>query len=126
MNFEKAYTELLAGRKIRRKEWEYYKHLRLVDGTVKTFHQETTSFYTNASVLITKEWTVIDGDGKKLSFIETLEPLKQKKGIRNDEMSEDSFIFIDSNNEFAMCKAVECQFMPTFRCLCSSDWEILK
>lgn len=126
MNFDKAYTELMAGKRIRRKEWTRYTHMRLVEGKIKTFQTETNSFYTDAQHLFANDWTVIDGDGKKITFVEAVEELKQKKGIRHEGMELDSFIFIDNNNHFAICKAVEFQFMPTFKCLCSNDWEVLK
>lgn len=124
MNFEKAHKELLSGKKIRRKEWEPYMHLRLVNDAVKTFRGENISFYGNANLLLSKDWMVVDGDAKKLSFLEALEELKQKKAITRDEAM-DSFIFVDNGN-LAMCRAVEYEFMPTFKCLCSTDWEIMK
>jgi hypothetical protein len=124
MNFEKAHKELLSGKKIRRKEWEPYMHLRLINDVIKTFRGENISFYGNANLLLSKDWLVVDGDGKKLTFLEALEELKQKKAItRYEEL--DSFIFIDNGN-LAMCRQVEYEFMPTFKCLCSTDWEVMK
>lgn len=125
MNFEKAYKELLAGKKIRRKEWDPFTHLRLIDGVLKTFESEVTSFYTDVGVLITDGWTVVDGDGMQLSFIDALEALKQKKCITREAMG-DAFIFIDNDGQFATCRPVAYHFMPTFKCLCSTDWEIMK
>jgi hypothetical protein len=124
MNFDKAHKELLAGKKIRRKEWEPYMHLRLINDAIKTFRGENISFYGNANLLLSKDWLVVDGDGRKLSFLEALEELKQKKAITRDETL-DSFIFVDNGN-LAMCRQVEYEFMPTFKCLCSNDWEIMK
>jgi hypothetical protein len=124
MNFEKAHKELLAGKKIRRKEWEPYMHLRLISDAIKTFRGENISFYGNANLLLSKDWLVVDGDGKKLTFLEALEELKQKKAITRDE-GLDSFIFVDNGN-LAMCRQVEYEFMPTFKCLCSTDWEVMK
>lgn len=124
MNFDKAHKELLVGKKIRRKEWEPYMHLRLINDAIKTFRGENISFYGNANLLLSKDWLVVDGDGRKLSFLEALEELKQKKAITRDEAL-DSFIFVDNGN-LAMCRQVEYDFMPTFKCLCSNDWEIMK
>lgn len=124
MNFEKAHKELLAGKKIRRKEWEPYMHLRLIDDHVKTFKGENVSFYGYPDLLISHEWIVVDGDGKKLNFLEALEELKQKKAISQVDKT-DCFIFVDNGN-LALCRQVEYEFMPTFKCLCSNDWEIMK
>lgn len=124
MNFDKAHKELLAGKKIRRKEWEIFMHLRLMDGVVKTFKAENVHFYTNSNLLISKGWRVVDGDGKELTFPEAVEELKLKKSITNDSLN-DGFIFIDQGN-LALCRPVEYDFMPSFKCLCSSDWEVVK
>lgn len=124
MNFEKAHKELLAGKKIRRKEWEPYMHLRLINDHVKTFKGENVSFYGYPDLLISHEWIVVDGDGKKLNFLEALEELKQKKAISQVDKT-DCFIFVDNGN-LALCRQVEYEFMPTFKCLCSNDWEVMK
>lgn len=124
MNFDKAHKELLAGKKIRRKEWEPYMHLRLINEHIKTFKGENISFYGYPDLLISCNWLVVDGDGKNLTFLEALEELKQKKAITR-EGKEDSFIFVDNGN-LAMCRQVEYEFMPTFKCLCSTDWEVMK
>lgn len=124
MNFEKAHKELLAGKKIRRKEWEPNMHLRLVGENIKTFKGETTYFYSDGNLLLSKGWKVVDGDAKELSFLEALEELKLKKYITRDGM-DDGFLFID-NGQFAVCKPIEYAFMPTFKCLCSNDWELMK
>ena len=124
MIFDKAYKELLNGKKIRRREWEHLMHLRLIGEDVKAFKGEITNFYNNPNFLLSKQWMVVDGDGSKLSFIEALEELKQKKCITREDMI-DSFIFVDNGN-LALCRPVEYEFMPTFKCLCSQDWEIMK
>lgn len=124
MNFEKAHKELLAGKKIRRKEWEAFQHLRLIDGRVKTFKGENINFYGYPDLLLSNEWQVVDGDGKKLSFVEALEELKLKKAITHSERP-NCFIFVD-NGHLALCREIEYDFMPDFKCFCSNDWEIMK
>lgn len=128
MQFEKAYQELLKGKKIRRKEWEHFMHLRYQNGNVKTYKGEYTHFYNTSNIIMSNDWIVIDGDGKALTFLEALEELRQKKKITSKKMIEDNidaFLFIDKN-QFAMCKAVEFDFMPTFECFNAVDWEIMK
>lgn len=125
MNFDKAYKELMLGKKIRRKEWDALMHLRLIDGIVKAFHGETHSYYDKCEILTTDKWKVVDGDGKELTFIEAIEELKLKKSIRKDNWVEDAFLFVDKD-QLAFCKPVEFDFMPTWKCLTNSDWEILK
>lgn len=127
MNFEKAYAALLKGKKIRRREWDPYMHLRFIDGDVKTYKGEYTQFYNNAKILISIGWKVLDEEGDYLNFLEALEQLKNKKKLTNLEWIEnnqDKFIFIDQN-QIVMCTAVEFDFMPTFQCMTSNDWEIL-
>lgn len=124
MNFEKAHKELLSGKKIRRKEWDHLMHLRLVGKDIKTFKGEVTNFYGNTNILISSKWKVVDGDGTELTFLEALEALKQKQCITREDIA-DGFIFVD-NNQLAYCKPIEYDFMPTFKCLCSNDWEIMK
>ncbi len=124
MNFEKAYKELLLGKKIRRKDWEPLMHLRLMDGEVKTFKGENINFYGSSDILISTGWRVVDGDGTGLTFIEALEELKLKKAITRDELKE-GFIFVDQGS-LALCRPIEYIFMPSFKCLCSLDWEIIK
>lgn len=125
MKFADAHKELLAGKKIRRKEWESLMHLRLVDGIVKAFKGEYTSFYDKPEILVSNKWLVVDGDGKELSFIEALEELKAGKCITREDWITDSFIFVDKN-QLAICKPVEFDFMPTWACLQNNDWSVLK
>lgn len=125
MNFEKAHKELLSGKKIRRKEWEPLMHMRMVEGEVVTFRGEYSSFYQNPNILISNKWKVVDGDDKELTFLEALEELKNRKSIRMDVWDSDCFLFIDKN-QFACCKPVEFDFMPSYLELLAQDWEILK
>lgn len=124
MNFEKAFKELLAEKKIRRKEWEAFMHLKLHDGIVKTFKGEYTNFNADADILISKGWLVIDGDGVELTFLEVIEQLKNKKSITHKDWVE-QFIFVDAD-QIALCRSVAFEFMPTYKCLCSTDWEVMK
>jgi len=128
MNFDKAHKELLAGKKIRRKEWEPLMHMRIIDGHVKTFKGEYTNFYKDADIITTSGWLVVDGDNTELTFVEAIEQLKAKKQLTHKnwlEEQSDKFIFID-HNRIAMCKSVEFEFMPTWPCLNSDDWQIMK
>lgn len=125
MNFEKAHKELLSGKKIRRKEWDPLMHMKMVEGEVVTFRGEYSNFYQNPNILISNKWKVVEGDNKELSFLEALEELKNKKSIRLDSWQEDSFLFIDKN-QFAYCKPVQFDFMPSYQELLAQDWEILK
>lgn len=128
MNFEKAFNELKDGKKIRRKDWENLMHMRIIDGHVKTFQGEYTNFYSEADILISNGWLVVDGDGTELNFIQALEELKAKEFLTHKEWLEDKtdkFIFID-NGQIACCRSIEFVFMPTYKCLCATDWEILK
>lgn len=128
MQFEKAYKELLKGKKIRRKEWETFMHLRFQNNEVKAYKGDYTHFYNNANILISDDWMVLDGDGKVLSFLESIEELKNKKKLTNKKWLEeklDKFIFI-ADNQFTMCTAVEYEFMPTWEDLMSSDWEVMQ
>jgi hypothetical protein len=124
MIFEKAHKELMAGKKIRRKEWDPMMHLRMVGENIKAFRGEVTNFYNNPNFLQSKDWIVVDGDGTKLSFIEALEELKLKKSITNEVM-QDEFIFVDNGN-LVYCKPVEYDFMPTWKCMNATDWELMK
>lgn len=124
MNFEKAYKELIAGKKIRRKEWERLKYLHLRDGEVVAYQGEYTHFYQSPSVLISSGWRIVDGDGTSMVFVEALEELRNKKCITRDDMG-DGFLFIDSD-QITLCKPVEFVFMPSWKCLNSDDWCVMK
>lgn len=124
MNFEKAMKELYAGKKIRRKEWGHLMHLRFIDGKVIAFRGEITQFNEDPNLLITTGWKVVDGDGTTMTFIEAIEQLKAKKCMTQDNMGE-AFIFIDNDN-VALCKPVEFNFMPTWKCINSDDWSVMK
>lgn len=126
MKFSEAHKELLAGKKIRRKEWETLEHLRIVDGKVKAFRGEYTNFYDKAEILTSTKWLVVDGDGKELTFLEALDELKAKRSITREDWPKDSFIFVDKGQELAVCKPVEFEFMPTWACFNANDWELLK
>ena len=68
MNFDKAHKELLAGKKIRRKEWEKLKYLQIKDDQVVAYQGEYTNFYPGSTVLISKGWRVVDGDGSTMEL----------------------------------------------------------
>src|SRR5665213_2045922 len=119
MNFDKAYKELLSGKKIRRKEWEPLMHLRIIDDKVTAFRGETLSYYAGCEILSSKDWMVVDGDGTKLTFVEGIEEMKLKKCLTKEEWG-DGFLFVDKD-QLAMCRPVQFDFMPTWACLCNSD-----
>lgn len=129
MNFDKAYKELIAGKKIRRKEWEPLMHMRIINGCVKTYKGEYTNFYADASVIISNGWIIVaDDDKKELNFLQAIEALRNKLVITHKDWLEektDKFIFID-HDKIALCKSVEFEFMPTWKCLNSDDWQIMK
>lgn len=125
MNFENAHKKLLEGKKIRRKDWEPFMHLSLSGGEVKTFRSETSNFYSHTSMLISNGWRVVDGDGKDLSFIDALEELRNKKHIDREEWQCNKFIFVD-HDAIVACYAVEYEFMPSYKDMISTDWELLK
>lgn len=124
MNFDKAVIELMKGKKIRRKEWEKLRYLQVNDGKVIAFQGEYTQFYNDPGILLSTGWKVLDGDGALMTFVEAIEILKLKKCITKEDMGE-AFIFIDNDN-LTMCKPVPFMFMPTWKCLGSNDWEIIK
>jgi len=129
MNFEKAYNEMLKGKKIRRKSWEKLSHIKYFpstkdqDGTIRTYSSKIDNFHCDASILISKQWSVINGDGKELTFLEALEELKNKKEITN-KLWANQFLFLDGDH-FACCSAVESGWMPSYKCLMANDWEVM-
>lgn len=124
MNFDKAIKELIAGKKIRRKDWEELRYLQMDEGKVIAYQGEYTEFYNDADVLLSTGWLVVDGDGTSMTFVEAIEHLRAKKCITKESMGE-SFIFINHEN-LTMCKPVPFMFMPTWKCLGSQDWEVMK
>jgi hypothetical protein len=125
MNFEKAYKEILEGKKIRRKSWEPLMHLALADGNIKAFRGEHSNFYGDLKMIMQSGWKVVGGDEKHITFVQALEELKNKKWITNETWGENIFIFLDGE-KFAICRPVEYEFMPDFKCFCSQDWEVMK
>jgi hypothetical protein len=125
MNFEKAYRELLQGKNIRRKAWEPLMCLSFVDGSIRAFRGEHSNFYGDLTMLMAGGWKVLDGDNKEITFIEAIEELKNKKWITNVKWGDHIFIFVDGE-KLAICKPVEYDFMPSFKCFCSQDWEVMK
>lgn len=123
MNYAKAYEELMKGKKVRRKEWEPTMHLCLVKDVVKSFRGEYVSFYTMPNIITSDGWLVV-GDDKKISFTEALEELKNKKCVTREEYG-DGYLFIDKD-QLAICRPVEFEFMPTWKCFNALDWEIIK
>ncbi len=129
MNFREAYQELLADKKIRRREWEHFMHMRLVSNEVLTFKGEYSNFDSDATIIVSDGWVVAgtDHQRKGMKFIDALDELKARKSITNlkwiDQKLE-QFIFID-DSKIVICKEVEFDFMPTYQCLCSNDWEIM-
>lgn len=126
MNFNKAHKELLNGERIRRKEWEPLMHMFINEkkDNIITYRGEHTAFYANSSFLLSDGW-ILEGSEKELSFLEALDLLKMKAKLTHKSWRPHEFIFVDGD-KFALCKAVEYPFMPSYKDFCSSDWEILK
>lgn len=126
MNFTKAYKELMAGEKIRRKGWEKYLHIQLVEKEAIVFKGEINNFYTDASVITSNDWMVRhQEDNKKYTFIEALDLLKQGNILKREDWETDTFLFV-SDNQLVICHKVRYDFMPSYEDLMSTDWEILK
>lgn len=124
MNFENAMKELLEGKKIRRKEWEPFMHLKIIDDLVQTFRGENIEFFADAKVLISTGWRLFgDGNGC-FDFVHAVAELKLNKTVTH-EMLEGGYLFID-HGKLAICRPIQYSFMPTFKDLCSNDWEIMK
>lgn len=124
MNFEKAFKDLKAGKRIRRKEWEPLQFMVMEDKKIVTYRGEYSNFYGDVNLMLDEGWYV-DGEDKDLNFVEVVEALKIKQKVRNRKWNPDCFIFIDKD-KIAICKPVAYEFMPTYQCFCASDWEILK
>ena len=124
MNFEKIFIELTKGKKIRRKNWEPLMHMKIVNGEIITYKGESFHMHSDAKILLTKDWSLVDDDSKKFPFVEALNELKQKKYITHESLN-GGYVFID-NNTLAICKPIEYMFMPTFEDLCAIDWETMK
>jgi hypothetical protein len=124
MNFENASKELFEGKKIRRKEWEHFMHLKIVDDLVQTFKGENITFFGDAKILTTHGWRVVGWDGEPMSFVQSLEQLKQKKSVTHDIL-DGGFLFVDQGN-LAICRPVKYDFMPSYKDFCSNDWEVVK
>jgi len=128
MNFEKAHENLMKGAKIRRKEWEPLMYLHYQKDHVRAYKGDYTSFYTDADIMISNDWKVVNGDGRLLTFVEVLEELKSKKWITRHKWEEEGrsrYIFVDKD-QLATCEPVEFEFMPIYKDLCANDWEIMK
>lgn len=123
MNYAKAYELLLEGKKIRRKEWEPLLHLKLIEGKVKAFRGEYNGFYTTPDILTSTQWKVV-GQDETLTFVEALEELKNKKCITREDYG-DTYLFIDKD-QLAICKPVEYDFLPSWKCFNALDWEFMK
>lgn len=124
MNFDDAFAQLKAGKKIRRKKWEPLMHMKIKDEYILTYRGESFGLHSSSDILLTKGWYVLGEEGVSLNFVDTLSELKKKKMISNDLLN-GGYIFID-NGDLAMCKPIEYSFMPTFEDMCSLDWEIMK
>lgn len=128
MIFEKAYKELKEGKRIRRKSWEPLMHMVILEDQIKTFKGEYSNFHAQGNVILSKGWRVIEEDGttgKEIDFVAVLEELKSKKRITHDSWKSYTFLFVDGD-KLAVCKPIEYDFMPTYKCFCSNDWEVMK
>jgi len=124
MNFDDAFVQLKAGKKIRRKKWEPLMHMKIIANEVVTYKGESFGLHSDADILLSKDWYVIDNEDIKFTFVESLQELKKKKMISRESLN-GGYVFID-NGQLAMCKPIEYEFMPTFDDMCSIDWEIMK
>lgn len=125
MNFDKAFVELTAGKKIRRKKWLPLMYMCKDNDVIRTYKGESLHLFAHSSILLSQEWTVVDGDGTKLSFPEAVNELKKNKYITCD-LIKCGYVFIDDNGDFAKCIPVEYDFMPSYEDICANDWELIK
>jgi len=125
VTFEEAYKELLAGKKIRRKEWNGLNHIRICDGILKSFSGEFVNFNPLPDILPSDGWILVNDDGVELSFIQAIDQLKIGKSVAHKNWK-DKFIFVEYD-ELILAGTVECEFLPiTYKCLCANDWEVME
>lgn len=124
MNFEKAYTEMVAGKMIRRKNWEPLQHMRIVDEKVITYRTETSQYVSGAQVLTSSGWRIFGDDGDSFTFIEGISHLKNKKWITHDQLN-GGYIMVDTAN-LAVCRPVQYDYLPNYQDMCAIDWELIK
>lgn len=124
MNFNEAYENLKNGLALKRKKWESDIYITLDEmENIVSCKREAKHYNCNYELIESKEWKIIGGDGKKITFIEAIPHLKNGKCITNNEMNS-SYLFIDNGN-LAISELFEYCFDLQFACLSANDWEIV-
>lgn len=129
MNFTDAMKELDSGRKIFRREWNgryLKKHADTFSGVIKisSFEEGFYPFTYDLDILNTDDWQLYGSHEEVFNFTEAIEHLKNGRRLMRKDW-EDCYIALDRDYALMIRKIIESSFIPTFKCLSSSDWEIL-
>jgi len=125
MNFKNAEKLLREGKKIRRKNWQASLYLQIdALGNIKGFREEAISFNYDLTIINSHDWVIIGEDDNIISFAEALDALLHGKLVKLKEWPIDCFLEKTSNGkEVFMRRTCEYDFIPTFECFLSTDWE---
>ncbi len=129
MDFNEAYTALFESKKIRRKIWDEGTYLQF-DGLMefKAFSQDFKPFRYDLTILNPEDCWVIVGqsDIKIFNFREIIPEILEGKKVKLKDWNDDTYIILSECKKFLYRREIiEYDFVPTFVCFTSLDWEIL-
>jgi hypothetical protein len=129
MNFQDANIELKNGKKIRRKNWQKDLFLLKEEEKIHAYGEECVPFQYDLSILDSGEWIMLEDNDrdKKYTFSEVIELLLQGKKMALTTWEESIYLEVEKHDKtnLYMRKLIKYNFVPTFACLISNDWEII-
>lgn len=111
--------------KTRRKSWPDGVYIKMIDNIPKMYHKDASFFSYDLSIINSHDWIVVGDEEKKtFRFTEAIKELKNGKSVRLSSWDNTTYIMSDQQN-LMQFKEVEYNFVPTYICFISDDWEII-
>lgn len=137
MDFKEAFIAIHKGEKVRRSDWPNHLHLKkqtiisTEDASeveiIKSFRQECIPFQYNLSILNSSDWIIVgEEDSGLIKFTDAIDALRKGKYVKLKEWDSDCYLGVSQNQkEIYMMKYCEYEYIPTFQCFLSNDWETI-
>lgn len=129
MELPEALEEAKKGKKIRRRGWDVYIKYSTELGIYK-MHTMTASIYTyDLSILSSNDWIVFsenkDATIGPISFIDALKLLREGYKARLSSWTNTTYLMVEGATSLLLFTEEEINFIPSFYCLISYDWETI-
>lgn len=128
MDFKEIWPELIAGKKVRRQEWNEGLFIQFINEEIQSYLHYGEPFAYDNSILLSDDWVVIgENENVLYRFHSACEQLALGKAIKLKSWPDTCYLVLDKEtNMIFRFKNEKSNFLPTFPCMIAMDWEVIE